>query len=182
MTHFDPWPYLADPLLSRDDLSEFQRLQILWAADLDSHRPVTGIDVLSAVSRCASNGVPVPEWLAADLASRLSKAKSCQVQSLDDPAAFGPGSMRKGEHVSAAVNRKRWGHVVELMFTPNGAWPRTLAQRKLAAQLTGLTPKQIAAMLKPGRTNKRKPKTVSRAEAGTAADPFGITTRSIPKT
>lgn len=179
---FDPWPFVdGSTSAEHSQLTDLQRLQIGFAADLEVHRPVTGFEVLQAIVACAGNDIPVPGWLAIEMQRRLQAVAQYRVGSLDDPEAFGPVPLRsQGEHLNTARLRNRWAFILESAFAPYGKLPRTKSgYEKAASILTGneLSPKQVESLLPKTRENEpaHQHNDAQRLTGAPAHDPFALT-------
>ena len=184
---FDPWPIVTAMSPAEQDaldLTDLQRLQIKFAYQLLDMRSriKTGYDVLSAAARCAGSGVPLPDWLAREFFRRFRTVADFAVGSLDDVEAFGPlpelpegTKQRRSAHL-----RARYGEMVELLFSPGlgtARLPRTEAGRKEAAEMLGISEKQVRELLPPVRVRRRRKKVAPQrpsANAVAAANPFNL--------
>jgi hypothetical protein len=183
METFDPWPHVKK---KTDDqqLTKMQRLQLQFALDLDSHRPTTGFDVLREAVRCAGAGIPAPDWLARDMQTRFQQVTQFSARSLDDPIAFGPTPrIQAGDQLRTAALRAKWGQMLEILFAPGAPLlPRTPTGHRKAAEMLGLTAKQVRTLTPTTRSNKKghKPYRAEPASAGSAHDPFSLAHKKRP--
>jgi hypothetical protein len=111
-----PPPEIKMPELPHDPVHQIRTA--LWIKNLESRADeLSGLEIMNAVSRCLTDGLIAPKWLAALFSKRLQPIRELEVSSWDDPKALGR-PVRKGQSqaiVKAHKNLKR--RVVETVRT-----------------------------------------------------------------
>lgn len=165
---FNPWPYVEGTQEVPVGMAEVDWLRVLWAQQLNEERAsitASGFAVLRALVQCAANSVPAPGWLADAAAGRFDAVRFGSAESLEDKSAFGP-SFPPGTRIGAHKLRAKWEAAFRMLD------PR---RREILRVQLGLTPKQVRALLPTRRRPSKKAAAGALvAEAGSAANPFGL--------
>lgn len=138
---------------------------------------------LDGMAVCATYNVVAPDWLAKAYLRCFRDVRWARVDRWSD--AFGPErrGQRPGQHLSSLRLQYSFRLRVEKLFTGPARLPRTYAGRQAAAQMLGITEKQVRALLAKTRVNVRghKPYSVESTGAAPAAhDPFSLTRKRVP--
>jgi hypothetical protein len=135
---------------------------------------------IDGVARCVRAGLVTPDWLAQAFLRQYDEILNCRVGTWEE--AFGPAHPT-GVHLSTLRLRRMYWLRVHKLFTGPKKLPRTLAGRQQAAELLGITEKQVRTLLPKKRSNVRghKPYEPTQATELNANNPFGLTKAKVPK-
>lgn len=170
----------ADPHASPNATNQWLQAQRLLEMRERVERG-SGFDVLEGVAVCAAAGLVMPTWLAQPFLRRYRQVEDAHVPSWDDGAAFGRPYPPNFPFRTLRQKRELCSRLYA-MFRPVGPLPRTDVGWKAAAEVLGISPRQVEDWTPKTRANRRRPKpteaAVPQREAFASADPFNLTRRA----
>jgi hypothetical protein len=187
MTTFDPWTATLEEaekqpnaLETRGPFHQCAMAQVILSAREEFERcPIDGI------AQCVRASLVVPDWLAKAFLRQYDKVLNCHVATWDE--AFGP-AFASGKHLSTRRLYRQYGFRVLKLFTNDEfrgekALPRTLAGRQKAAEILGISEKQVRTLMPKTRSNVKghKPYSFRQQNNIQANDPFSLAATKVPK-
>jgi hypothetical protein len=144
---------------------------------ITAQRAYLAANPIDGVAHCLAEGLVAPAWLAASFLQQYQMVTRAKVGTWDE--AFGPAKP-KNVHLSTIRMRAEYGFELRALFSGDNALPRTLAGRRQAAELLGITEKMVRDLMltetPPLRANAKGHKAygAKNGPALRANDPFSL--------
>lgn len=172
MTDFDPWTAtIEEASLQEKPGRAFS--QVNAATIIKEKAAFYQQNPLDGVAYCVRYGLTIPKWLVTPFIGQYDRVKNCELKTWDE--AFGPAHPSR-LHLSALKLRLRFASKVWFLFNSENKFPRTPTGYQDAANLLGITVKQVLKLLPKTRANTKGHKSYQprSGSAVSANNPFSL--------